>query len=71
MPPSESEIRQKAQPYRMVGRWGVALTLAVALCLTGLSPATAQEEDPAENFQFSYAPVSFDKNEIHGGEVFG
>jgi hypothetical protein len=46
----------------------VVLTLALSLCLMSQSPASAQ--DLSQNFQFSYEPVTFDKSEIHGSEVF-
>jgi hypothetical protein len=66
---SASRIRQLARHYRAVGRWGVALTLVAALCLMGPSVARAQD-NPTENFRFSYDPVSFDKKEIRGSEAF-
>lgn len=49
-------------------RLAVALTLAGALSLMSSSPALAQ--DLSENFQLSYDPVTFDKTEIQGSEVF-
>ena len=49
-------------------RLAVALTLAGALSLMSSSPASAQ--DLSENFQLSYDPVTFDKTEIQGSEVF-
>ena len=49
-------------------RLAVALTLAGAFSLMSASPASAQ--DLSENFQLSYDPVTFDKNEIQGSEVF-
>lgn len=49
-------------------RLAVALTLAGALSLMSLSPASAQ--DLSENFQLSYDPVTFDETEIQGSEVF-
>ncbi len=69
MPLSESSIGQKAHRHRALERLWASLTLAVALCLIIASPATAQD-NLKENFQFSYDPVSFDKSEIHGSEVF-
>ncbi len=69
MPLSESRIGQKARHHRAAGCLWASLTLAVALCLISASPATAQD-DLKKNFQFSYDPVSFDKSEIHGSEVF-
>ena len=49
-------------------RLAVALTLAGALSLMSSSPASAQ--DLSESFQLSYDPVTFDKTEIQGSEVF-
>ena len=49
-------------------RLAVALTLAGALSLMSSSPASAQ--DLSENFQLSFDPVTFDKTEIQGSEVF-
>jgi hypothetical protein len=64
-----SPIRQKARWQGVVGWLGVALALAVFLCLMSPSPVSA-EDDLAQSFQFSYDPVSFDKSEIQGSEVF-
>ena len=49
-------------------RLAVTLTLAGALSLMSSSPASAQ--DLSENFQLSYDPITFDKTEIQGSEVF-
>jgi len=68
MPPLESSMRQEAYRHRAVWRLAVALTLAVSLCLISTSLASAQ--DLAEYFQLSYEPVTFDKGEINGSEVF-
>ena len=46
----------------------LALVLALLFCLMSPLPASAQEL--ADYFQFSYDPVTFDKKEINGGEVF-
>ncbi len=45
-----------------------ALTLAISLCLMSASIASAQSLE--EYFQLAYDPVSFDKSEIQGSEVF-
>ena len=70
MPLIKFSIIRKAYQHRAVWRLAVALTLAGALCLMSPSPASAQDLNPADYFQFSYDPVSFDKSEIHGSEVF-
>jgi len=61
-------MRQEAYRHRAVWRLAVALTLAVFLCLISTPLASAQ--DLAEYFQLSYDPVTFDKSEINGSEVF-
>jgi len=61
-------MRQKVYRHRVMWRLAVALTLAGALSLMSSSPASAQ--DLSENFQLSYDPVTFDKTEIQGSEVF-
>lgn len=63
-------MSQKICQNRAVWRLGVALALAGALCLIGTSLASAQDLNPADYFQLSYDPVTFDKNEIQGNEVF-
>ncbi|MBA7675901.1 hypothetical protein ES703_84140 [subsurface metagenome] len=64
----KSPIKQKVCRHGAVWRLGFALTLALSLCLMSASLASAQ--DLAEYFQLSYDPVTFDKNEIQGSEVF-
>jgi len=61
-------MKQKVYRHRVMWRLAVALTLAGALSLMSSSPASAQ--DLSENFQLSYDPVTFDKTEIQGSEVF-
>jgi hypothetical protein len=61
-------MRQKIYHRRVMWHLGMALTLAAVLCLISPSPASAQ--DLAEYFQLGYDPVTFDKQEINGGEVF-
>jgi hypothetical protein len=63
-------MRQKAQSLRAMGWLGVALILAGALCLISAPIASAQDFNPKDYFQFIYEPVTFDKNEIHGSDVF-
>ena len=53
-----------------VWRLGFALTLALSLCLVSPSLASAQDFNPKDYFQLSYDPVTLDKTEINGGEVF-
>jgi hypothetical protein len=69
MPLSGSGIGQKGHRHRGIRYLWASLMLAAAFCLIITSPATAQD-GLKENFQFSYEPVSFEKREIHGGEVF-
>lgn len=60
--------RRKARRHRAAWRLGIALALALSLCLVNAPFASAQ--DLAEYFQLSYDPVTFDKSEINGREVF-
>jgi len=48
----------------------LALVLAGAVLLIGPTPATAQDINLYDYFQFSYEPVTFDKSVITKGEVF-
>lgn len=67
MLPIKSSIRHKTHRHRAVWWLGVALTLAVLLCL--ISPSLASAQNLAEYFQLSYDPVTFEKSEINS-EVF-
>ncbi len=60
----------KYKSYRQRAIWCLvfAIALAVASCLTGTSTASAQNLE--EYFQLNYDPVTFDKQEINGGEDF-
>ena len=49
-------------------RLAAALTLAIVLCLISAPPASAQ--NLGDFFQISYDPVTFDKSEVTGDEVF-
>jgi len=44
--------------------------LAAVLLLINVSPATALDFNPADYFDLSYDPVTFDKTEITGSDVF-
>ena len=68
MPNVKAPINGQAQSLRAVGRLGIALALAIFLCLISPSPTSAQE--PSEYLDLSYEPVVFDKSEINGSEVF-
>jgi len=70
MPSVKSSMRQKTHRHRAVWRLGFALTLALSLCLMSPSLASAQDFNPKDYFQLSYDPVTLDKTEINGGEVF-
>jgi len=59
---------RKTYHQQTVWRLAVALTLALSLCF--MSPALASAFSIEEYFQLSYDPVTFDKNEIQGSEVF-
>lgn len=63
-------MRQEAHYYRNVTRLIFALTLALLFCLMSPSPVSAQDFNPKDYFQFTYDPVTFDKTEINGSEVF-
>jgi hypothetical protein len=57
--------------YRHIIVWRllmVTISLMAFLCLINQSIALAQ--DLTESFQLDFDPVSFDKTEIHGSEVF-
>jgi len=61
-------MRQETRCNRVIWRLVLALTLAAFLCLVSASSASAQ--DLSESFEISYDPVTFDKDEINGSEVF-
>jgi hypothetical protein len=61
-------MRKQACWHRITPHLAVALTLAALLVIMSPSPASAQ--DLSEYFNLSYDPVTFDKSEIHSGEVF-
>ncbi len=61
-------MRQKTYKYRVMWHLVAALTVAVSLCL--IRPSMASAQNLAEYFQLSYAPVTFDKSEIYGSEIF-
>jgi len=61
-------VRNVCQHGALWHRLMPALILAIALCLVIAPPARAQ--DLADYFQISYDPVTFDKVEITGNEVF-
>ncbi len=56
--------------HRPFLRLAAALLIAVFLSLYIASPALALDLNPADYFQISYEPVSFDKSEVTAGEVF-
>jgi hypothetical protein len=47
-----------------------ALLLAALACLAAASPALALDLNPANYFQISYDPITFDKTRVAPGEVF-
>jgi hypothetical protein len=68
MPPKESSIEHKIYRHRLVWWLVAALALALSLCL--LKPPLASAQDLSQNFQASWAPITLDKKEIQGSEVF-
>jgi hypothetical protein len=50
--------------------WRLTFPLLLALFLVFLSPVTASAQNLADYFQLSYDPVTFDKSNIQGSEVF-
>ena len=63
-------MRLKNSHIRVLWRPLLALVLAGAMLLMSPTPATAQDLNPSDYFQFSYEPVTFDKSRITEGEVF-
>lgn len=47
-----------------------SLTLAALACLAVASPAAALDINPADYFQLTYQPITFDKSQVAAGEVF-
>ena len=70
MPIAKFPARQKHGWCSCLWRLSTVLVLAVVLCLIHLPPASAQDLNPKDYFQLSYDPVTLDKNEIQGSEVF-
>jgi hypothetical protein len=56
--------------YKVPGRWGAALMLAAVMWAGAASPAAAIDLNPANYFQLTYDPVTFDKNSVTAGETF-
>jgi len=63
-------MRLKNYWHRLMWRLGIALILAICLCPISPSLASAQDFNPKDYFQLNYDPVTFDKTEIKGSEVF-
>ncbi len=63
-------VQKKCQHGAFWHRLVPALLLAMALCLVIVSPAIALDLNPMDYFDLIYDPVTFDKTEINGVEVF-
>ena len=63
-------MRRKTYWHRLMWRLAIALILAACLWLLNPLPATAQDFNPKDYFQLNLDPVTFDKTEIKGSEVF-
>ena len=63
-------IKVNARRYAAFRRVGAALMLAAVLLFINVSPAAALDLNPKDYFQLEYDPITFDKSEITGDEVF-
>ena len=61
-------MRQETYWHRVIWRLAIALIMSVSFWL--ISPLSAAAQSLEDYFQISYDPVSFNKNEINGSEVF-
>jgi len=71
MPPFQitSNFKLSSDQRRAAGRL-VTVALILAVSLWAFSPLFAAAQSLDEYFQISYDPVSFDRSEINGSEVF-
>lgn len=61
---------RKAARRSPVKRFVSSLALAALACLALASPAIALDINPADYFQLTYQPVTFDKTQVAPSEVF-
>jgi hypothetical protein len=53
-----------------VRRFVASLLLTAAACLAVASPAVALDFNPADYFNLTYQPITFDKSQVAAGETF-